>query len=66
MDLDKIFASMFGLILVFILVSRADQVNKLVTSIGGFITSQTQALQGVSTGLFPATLIGGSGSSILG
>lgn len=47
MDVDKVFASMFGLILVFILVSRADQVNTLVTSIGGFITKQTQALQGV-------------------
>ena len=56
MDLDKIFASMFGLILVFILVSRADEVNTLITGIGGFITRQTQALQGVSTpGLFGGT-----------
>ena len=47
MDINKIFASMFALILVFILVSRADEVNTLVTSIGGFITSQTKALQGV-------------------
>lgn len=47
MDVNKILASMFGLILVFILVSRADEVNTLVNSIGGFITTQTKALQGV-------------------
>jgi hypothetical protein len=57
MDVNKIFASMFFLILVFLIVTRAGEVNLLVQSIGGFITKQTQALQGVSTGFGTGSLI---------
>lgn len=57
MDVDKIVAGMFFLILVFILVSRASNFNSIVKSIGGVVTAQTQALQGVSTGFGGGNLI---------
>jgi hypothetical protein len=47
MDVNKIFASMFGLILVFLLLSRADEFAAIIRSAGGFLTDQTRALQGV-------------------
>lgn len=56
MRIDQIIGGMFSLILVFIIVSRADQVNQLVTSVGSFVTAQTKALQGV--GYAGETLIG--------
>lgn len=49
-DVNKILASMFGLILVFLLLSRADEFNSIISAMGGFITNQTRALQGVSYG----------------
>ncbi len=50
MNLDKIISGMFGLIILFLLLTRAGELNSIVRSVGGFITSQTQALQGVSGG----------------
>jgi len=57
-NLDKVIASMFGLILVFLILSRSGEFNSVVNAIGGFVTSQTAQLQGVtSTG---QTIIAGS------
>jgi hypothetical protein len=58
MDVNKLVAGMFFLILVFIIVSRASDFNTIVKSVGGVVTAQTQALQGVST-FGNATLIQG-------
>lgn len=49
MDLNKVVAGSFFLILVFLVVSRANEVNLLVSTIGGFVTRYTQTLQGVSS-----------------
>ncbi len=58
-DIDKYVAGIFSLILVFLLVSRADSVNTLVKSIGGFVTQETAQLQGVSISQF------GGGASLI-
>lgn len=49
MDIGKIVSGMFFLILVFLVLSRASEFNNIVSTVGGFVTTQTQALQGVTT-----------------
>lgn len=56
MDVNKILASMFFLILVFLLVSRASEVSAILTTAGSVLTTQTKALQG----------IGGAGEKLIG
>ena len=48
MKLDNIIEGMFGLILVFLILSRASSFNSVVGSVGGFVSKQTQILQGVN------------------
>jgi hypothetical protein len=50
MDLDKVLAGMFFLILTFLLLSRASEFNGIIQSVASFVTSQTQVLQGVGYG----------------
>lgn len=57
MNVDKALTGMFSLILVFLLLSRSDEFTKIIDASGGFITQQTQALQGVSTGVFSGRII---------
>lgn len=48
MNLERIIGGMGLLILVFLLLSRADSANTVIRSIGGFVTDQTRALQGLT------------------
>ena len=48
MKLDNIIEGMFGLILVFLILSRADSFNTVVKALGGFVTKQTAVLQGIN------------------
>lgn len=49
---ERVLASMFGLILVFLLLSRSAEFVAIIHAGGDFLTSQTKALQGVSAGGF--------------
>jgi len=49
-DLDKIFVMMFGLILVFLVLSRSNEATSIISSAGGFLNNQTRILQGVNAG----------------
>jgi len=46
---ERVLSATFGLILVFLLLSRADEFNRIIRAGGEFITSQTRILQGVGT-----------------
>lgn len=47
---ERIVAGMFGLILVFLLLSRSSEFNSIINSFGGFVQSQSLILQGRNPG----------------
>lgn len=49
MNLDRILGPMFGLIALFLILSRGREFNSIINSIGTFVTQQTRTLQGVAT-----------------
>lgn len=57
---EKFIAGTFGLILVFLLLSRAAELTQIIQTIGGFWTQQTRVLQGVGTPGFNSVLPGTS------
>jgi hypothetical protein len=51
-DVERVISAMFGLIVLFLILSRAGEFNAIVRAIGGFVTEQTRTLQGVGTGFY--------------
>jgi hypothetical protein len=45
--INRLIAGTFGLIMLFLLLSRSSDFTSIISSVGGFVTNQTQALQGV-------------------
>lgn len=69
--LAKVIGGMFGLILVFLILSRAAEFNAIIRSVSSFVTQQTAQLQGYNTTLSsgispgtPATQKIGGGSTL--
>jgi hypothetical protein len=55
--IEKVLASMFGLILVFLLLTRASEFNSIVSAVADFVTTQTAILQGRSVTGQPNTVV---------
>lgn len=64
---ERIIGSMFGLIILFLVLSRASEFNSIIKAAGSFVTQQTAQLQGYGTVTAPAAKVaqgtGGTGSS---
>lgn len=67
--IERVLASMFGLILVFLLLTRSSEFNSIISSISDFVTMQTAILQGRNVQGQPTTVVtsspGVSGSASL-
>ena len=46
--IDRALAATFGLILLFLLLTRSQEFSAIVRAIGGFVTEQTRILQGLT------------------
>ena len=61
-QVDKIVGGMFGLILVFLVLTRAAEFNSIIKNVSSFVTTQTAQLQGYNPagGLFGGSISPGS------
>lgn len=65
MNVEKVIGTMFGLILVFLILTRAAEFNAIIKQVSGFVTQQTAQLQGYNTGKYGSPYAGSTATQKL-